>query len=257
MGVVNVTPDSFSDGGATLRREEAVAAARAAWRDGAQIVDVGGASSRPGAEPVDPHVEAERVVSVLRDLKREEPAARLSVDTTSAFVAEAALAAGADLVNDTGGLSDETLRALVAEAGVPAVVMHRKGEPRTMQVDPRYGDVVAEVVAWLRDAALRAEAAGVSSLILDPGWGFGKRAEHNRALLLATPQIVALGRPVMVGASRKATLGEVTGERVPARRDAASVAVHVEAARLGAAIVRAHDVRSHVHAMAVRRWLDG
>jgi dihydropteroate synthase len=257
MGIVNVTPDSFSDGGVTLEREQAVAAARDAWRAGAAVVEVGGASTRPGAAAVPAAVEIGRVVEVLRELRAEEPAARLSIDSTSPEVVAAALEAGADLVNDVRGLRDPAMRRLVADAGVPAVVMHMQGEPLTMQDDPRYDDVVADVGAWLRDAAEAAEAAGVPSVMIDPGIGFGKLPEHNRALLLATGAFAALGRPVLVGASRKGTLGTITGERVAARRDPASLAAHLEAARLGAAMVRAHDVAAHVQALAVRRWLDG
>jgi dihydropteroate synthase len=257
MGIINVTPDSFSDGGTTLVPEQAVAAARAAWRAGAAVLDVGGASTRPGSEAVPAETELERVIGVVRALRAAEPDARLSIDTSSVEVAAEALASGVDLVNDVRGLRDPAMRALVAEAGVPAVIMHMRGEPRTMQDDPRYDDVVTEVGAWLRDAGEAADAAGVPSVILDPGFGFGKRAEHNRALLLATGALAALGRPVMVGASRKGTLGEVTGERVAAKRDPASLAAHLEAARLGAAMVRAHDVAAHVQGLAVRRWLDG
>ncbi|CAN5683789.1 dihydropteroate synthase [soil metagenome] len=256
MGIVNVTPDSFSDGGTSLRRDDAVGAARAAWRAGAHVVDVGGASTRPGAEDVPVAVEADRVVGVVRDLAADA-GGLISIDTTSPEVAVAALEAGADVVNDVTGLRDPDMRTVVAAAGVPAVVMHMQGSPRTMQHDPRYHDVVAEVGAWLRDAAEAADEAGVSSVLLDPGFGFGKLPEHNRALLLATPALAALGRPVLVGASRKGTLGVVTGEVVPEHRDPASLAVHLEAARLGAAMVRVHDVAAHVQALAVRRWIDG
>jgi dihydropteroate synthase len=257
MGIVNVTPDSFSDGGVTLRRAHAVRAAREAWCAGAAVLDVGGASTRPGAEEVPVAVELERVIEVVRELRAAEPEARLSIDTTSVEVAAAALDEGVDLVNDVRGLRDPEMRRLVADAGVPAVIVHMRGDPRTMQDDPRYDDVVAEVGAWLRDAGERADEAGVASVMLDPGFGFGKRADHNRALLRATGALAALGRPILVGASRKGTLGDVTGVRDAAARDPASVAVHFEAARLGAAMVRAHDVTAHVQAMAVRRWLDG
>jgi dihydropteroate synthase len=257
MAIVNVTPDSFSDGGATVHRDDAVAAGRAAWRAGAALVDVGGVSTRPGSEAVPSEVELDRVLPVLHGLRAAEPAARISVDTSDPEVASAALAAGADLVNDVRGLRDAALARVVADAGVPAVIMHMQGEPRTMQDDPRYADVVAEVAAWLESAARSALAAGVPSVVIDPGLGFGKRPEHNRALLLATDRLAELGWPLLVGISRKGTLGEVTGELEAARRDPASLAAHLEAARRGAALVRAHDVRAHVQGLAVQRWLDG
>jgi dihydropteroate synthase len=257
MAIVNVTPDSFSDGGATLHCDDAVAAGLAAWRAGAALVDVGGVSTRPGAEGVPSEVELDRVLPVLRGLRSAEPAARISIDTSDPEVAAAALAAGADLVNDVRGLRDAALVGVVAEAGVPAVIMHMQGEPRTMQDDPRYTDVVEEVAAWLESAARSALAAGVPSVVVDPGLGFGKRPEHNRALLLATDRLAGLGWPLLVGMSRKGTLGEVTGERDAARRDPASLAAHLEAARRGAALVRAHDVHAHLQGLAVQRWLDG
>lgn len=257
MGVVNVTPDSFSDGGRHLGPAEAVAAARAQWAAGASWIDVGGASTRPGAVPVAAEVEAARVVPVVRALRAEEPEARISVDTSDADVARAAVDAGADMVNDVRGLRDPLLRAACAELGVPAVVSHLRGEPATMQHAPAFDDVVAEVAAELRDARALALEAGVPDVILDPGLGFGKTTAHNRALLRATTALADLGGPLLVGASRKRSLGEVAGEPTPERRDAASVAAHLYAAARGAALVRAHDVPAHVQALRVWRWLDG
>ena len=257
MGVVNVTPDSFSDGGRHLVPAVAVAAARAQWAAGATWIDVGGASTRPGAAPVTPEVEAARVVPVVRALRAEEPGARISVDTSDPEVARAAVAAGADLVNDVRGLRDPALRAACAELGVPAVVSHLRGEPATMQEAPAFGDVVAEVVAELRAARAAALDDGVPDVILDPGIGFGKTSAHNRALLRATAELAGLGGPLLVGASRKRSLGEVAGEPDPERRDAASVAAHLYVAARGAALVRAHDVAAHVQALRIWRWLGG
>jgi dihydropteroate synthase len=257
MGVVNVTPDSFSDGGRTRLPAAAIAAGVAAWRAGAAVVDVGGASTRPGAEPPTSDVELDRVRPVLRGLREACPEARVSIDTWQPEVAAVALAEGADLVNDVSGLRDPELRRLCAAAGVPAVVGHLRGVPATMHLDVRFDDVVREVRAELLAAAERALAAGVPSLLLDPGIGFGKRLEHNRELLLATDVLAALGFPLLVGASRKGSLGRVAGEPRPERRDAASIAAHLVAAARGAAMVRAHDVAGHVQALAVWRWLHG
>lgn len=257
MGVVNVTPDSFSDGGRLGDVASAVAAARAQWAVGAAWIDVGGASTRPGAAPVPAEVEAARAIPVIRALRRAEPDARLSIDTSDPDVAREAIAAGADLVNDVRCLRDPRLRRVCAELGVPAVASHLRGEPISMQVEPRFGDVVAEVMAELaaaRDAAL---ADDVPDVVLDPGIGFGKSTEQNRALLRATATLAAMGAPLLVGASRKRSLGEVSGEADAARRDPGSIAAHLYAAAHGAALVRAHDVAGHVQALRVWGWLDG
>ncbi|MFO8150150.1 MAG: dihydropteroate synthase [Trueperaceae bacterium] len=257
MGVVNVTPDSFSDGGRHLAPAAAVAAARAQWAAGATWIDVGGASTRPGATPVAADVEAERVVPVVRALRAEEPGARISVDTSDPGVARAAVVAGAGLVNDVRGLRDPALRVACAELGVPAVVSHLRGEPATMHHAPAFDDVVAEVVAELRAARSLALDDGVPDVVLDPGLGFGKTTAHNRALLRATAELAGLGGPLLVGASRKRSLGEVAGEPVPERRDAASLAAHLYVAARGAALVRVHDVAAHVQALRIWRWLGG
>ncbi len=257
MGVLNVTPDSFSDGGAFPTVEAAVAAGRRLWAAGAVVIDVGGASTRPGAVRVDPDVEAGRVVPVLRELRAVEPRARLSVDTSDPAVAEAALAAGADLVNDVRTLRDPELRRVCERTGVPAIASHLRGEPATMQLAPAFGDVVEEVVADLRRARAEALADGVPDVMLDPGIGFGKTGRHHRALVLATERLAALGAPLLVGASRKGFLGEITGEAEAARRDPASIALHLAAAVRGAAMVRVHDVAGHVQALRVQGWLDG
>ena len=272
MAVVNVTPDSFSDGGRFVVRAgavagteplervdvaAAVAAARRAVADGAFVLDVGGASTRPGAPAVPPEVEAARVVPVVRALSAAEPHALISVDTSDADVAREAIAAGAHLVNDVRTLRDPALRAACAQLGVPAVASHLRGEPATMQEAPRFTDVVAEVSAELSEARTAALAAGMPDVVLDPGIGFGKTADHHRALLRATATLAALGAPLLVGASRKRFLEAVTGEPVAARRDPGSIAVHLEAAARGAALVRAHDVAGHVQALRAKGWIDG
>lgn len=271
MAVVNVTPDSFSDGGRFVAGSDAaagrvrervdvaaaVAAARRAFQDGALVLDVGGASTRPGAPAVPAEVEAARVVPVVRALSAAEPHALISVDTSDPDVAGEAIAAGAHLVNDVRTLRDPALRAACARLGVPAVASHLRGEPATMQAAPRFADVVAEVAAELRAARAAALADGVPDVVLDPGIGFGKTTDHHRTLLRATGELASLGAPLLVGASRKRFLGEVAGEPVAARRDPASIAVHLEAAARGAALVRVHDVAGHVQALRARGWLDG
>lgn len=251
MAVVNVTPDSFSDGGLYLEIDAAVAAGRAAWKAGAMVVDVGGESTRPGAEPVTLDEERARVLPVIERLG-EDGDGLISVDTRHAEVARDALAAGAHVVNDVTGLRDPRMRAVCAEAGVPAVVMHMQGEPVTMQDDPHYADVVSEVEAFLLERAEEALRDGVPSLLLDPGWGFGKRDVHNLALLDAVARFASHGHPVLFGASRKGSIGRFSGEMDAARRDPGSYVLHLEAARRGAAMVRVHDVPGHAQALAVQ-----
>ena len=242
MGVLNVTPDSFSDGGRFLDPERAVAHGRAMVAEGADVVDVGGESTRPGAEPVGEDEERRRVVPVVEALA---PLVRVSVDTRRATVAEAAVAAGATLVNDVSA----SLWPVAAAAGVGWVAMHMRGEPATMQVEPRYDDVVAEVGAFLRDRAGQARAAGVDEVWVDPGIGFGKTLHHNLALLRHLDRLVASGFPVVVGTSRKRSLGQLTGDAPVADRLEASVATAVWAAEQGAAMVRVHDVAPTVRAL--------
>ncbi len=254
MGIVNVTPDSFSDGGRHAGAAEAVADAERQATAGARIVDVGGESTRPGADPVPLDEELRRVLPVIERLADGQNLV-VSVDTRRPEVARAALAAGAHLVNDVNGLRDPEMVAVCGEAGVPAVVMHMRGTPRTMQDDPRYGDVVAEVETFLSERAEAAEAAGVPSVAIDPGWGFGKRDEDNLALLRAIPLFAARGRPVVIGASRKGSIGRWGGESVASRRDPGSYVVHLAAARAGAAVLRVHDVDGHRQALAVEHAL--
>jgi dihydropteroate synthase len=257
MGVLNVTPDSFSDGGRFADLDAAVGHAVGLRADGADIIDVGGESTRPGAGRVDAETECGRVLPVIRALAAE--GIRMSIDTTRARVAAAAIAAGVEVVNDvSGGLADPDMAAVVAEAGVPWVLMHWRGHSRDMQELATYGDVVAEVRDELRARADAAIVAGVDAtkIIIDPGLGFAKRAEHNWRLSAHLPDLMALGFPVLVGASRKSYLGSLLADadgkpRPTAQREAATVATSVLAALAGVWGVRVHDVRATVDALKV------
>ncbi|WP_217915063.1 dihydropteroate synthase [Miltoncostaea marina] len=253
MGILNVTPDSLWAGsgplgpGAALERIAAMAA------DGAAICDVGAESTRPGSDPVPPHEQLRRLDGVLRAVRERPPAIALSIDTSSAEVAAAAIDAGAVLVNDvSAGRADPALLPLAAERGVAVCLVHMRGDPRTMQVDPRYDDVVREVRDHLARRMEAAVAARVPEgrIVLDPGLGFGKTLGHNLALLAGVPALAALGRPVLIGASRKsmfkALLGREVDERMPA-----SVAAGLAAVARGAAVLRAHDVRETSDALRV------
>jgi dihydropteroate synthase len=251
MGVVNVTPDSFSDGGVHL---QPVAAVAAGWRmvdEGAAIVDVGGESTRPGSAGVTAEEELRRVVPVLEGLH----GAPVSIDTSKAEVARRALELGAELVNDVTALrGDPALGELVAESGAYLCLMHMQGEPRTMQLEPKYGDVASEVTSFLEERLRFAVAAGVAEerICLDPGIGFGKTVEQNFELVRRLDVLTALGRPVLVGFSRKSSLGRILGD--PTARTgtlAASVAAGVAAYERGATMLRVHDVRAHVEALKV------
>ena len=254
MGVVNTTPDSFSDGGLYLTEAAAVAHARQLAADGAFIVDIGGESTRPGADVVPLDVELDRTIPVIERIAGDRNVL-VSVDTRKPQVAAAAVAAGAHLVNDIGGLRDPVMIAVCVDAGVPAVVMHMRGDPATMQEDPRYDDVVAEVVGWLIAQATTAIAAGVPSVMIDPGIGFGKTVDHNVALFRALP--LTERYPVLIGASRKRTIQVLAGLDDNVSRDIGSVAAHLYAAHHGAAMVRVHDVAGHHQAFAVDRGLRG
>jgi dihydropteroate synthase len=252
MGVLNVTPDSFSDGGRYLAPAAAVAHAERMVAEGADMIDVGGESTRPGADPVSEQEELGRILPVLEQLRtgREVP---LSIDTSKAAVARAAIAAGAALVNDVTALQgDQSMAGVVAEAGVDVCLVHMKGEPRTMQEDPRYDDVVAEVRAFLERRLAFAVEAGISPdrIWLDPGIGFGKTLEHNLELIRRLREIVAIGRPVLVGASRKRFVGALT-DRPEDQRLAGSLAAAVLAFERGASMLRVHDVAATKDALAV------
>ncbi len=251
MGVVNVTPDSFSDGGEFLDSETAIVHGRRLAVEGADILDIGGESTRPGADPVGADEELRRVMPVIEALAADEP--EISIDTTKSEVAHRALAAGATIVNDVSAFRfDPELAGLVADAGASCCLMHMLGEPRTMQDDPRYEDVVADVKAFLEERMTFAVRAGVREerIWLDPGIGFGKTLEHNLELLRRLDEIVALGRPVVVGTSRKSFLGKLTG-RAEKERLPGTIATNVFALERGARVFRVHDVAEVVDALAV------
>ncbi len=250
-GIVNVTPDSFSDGGRFLDPARAVEHARGLVAEGADVLDIGGESTRPGADPVGTQEEIDRVVPVLEGLAGID--AQLSIDTRHAAVAEAALAAGATIVNDVSGASDPAMLATVVKHGAGLVLMHMQGTPGSMQAAPHYDDVTAEVAAYLTSRAEAAVAAGVdgAQLWIDPGIGFGKTLEHNLALLRELEGFVRLGRPVLLGASRKAFLGTLTGRTEPAERVAGSLACVLRALEAGVDAVRVHDVAATRDILAV------
>lgn len=259
MGILNVTPDSFSDAGRYLDADAAVEHGRRLAADGAAIVDVGGESTRPGAEPVPVSEELERTIPVVERLaagRDTGPAGvRVSIDTTKAEVAAAALQAGARIVNDVSALRFEPeIAGLVAGAGATCVLMHMQGEPRTMQDDPRYDDVVSEAKAFLEQRLAFAVAEGMPEehVWLDPGIGFGKTADHNLELLARLDELVAIGRPLVVGTSRKSLLGRLTGRRADSRLPG-TIATNVLALARGARVFRVHDVAEVVDALTVAR----
>jgi dihydropteroate synthase len=253
MGVVNVTPDSFSDGGRFFDAPKAIAHGLALRGDGADFVDVGGESTRPGAQPVPVDEELRRVIPVVEALAKEGIA--VCVDTMKAEVMRAAIDAGAAVVNDVFGFRGEGAIDAVAKANGGLVVMHMQGTPGTMQRQPRYGDVVAEVTGFLLDRAQSLEEAGIarSLIALDPGFGFGKTVEHNKELFRSLPQLASHGYPVLAGVSRKKMIGDFTG-RPAGERTAASVAAALMAVQNGASIVRVHDVKETVDAINV--WME-
>ena len=250
MGILNITPDSFSDGGAHFDHEQALAHARQMLADGADVIDVGGESTRPGARPVREKDEIERVLPVIEALARD--GAIVGIDTMKTGVMRAALAAGATFVNDVRALQARGALDVVAPSGAAVCLMHMQGTPRTMQKAPAYDDVVREVRDFLVARALVCEAAGIAHerIAIDPGFGFGKTREHNLSLVRALPVFAATGYPVLAGLSRKGTLGEITGRAV-AERVAGSVAAALAAAARGALLLRVHDVRETVDALKV------
>ena len=253
MGVVNVTPDSFSDGGVFDNDIAAIAHARRLIGEGASIVDVGGESTRPGAAPVPPAAELERVIPVIEGIAHLGLPVQISIDTMKLAVADLAIAAGASYVNDvTAFRHDPDLAGLVADRGVDCCLMHMLGEPRTMQQDPRYDDVVDDVKAFLEQRMAFAVAAGVPEerIQLDPGIGFGKTLEHNLELLRRLGELAAIGRPLVIGTSRKSFLGRITGRDVT-ERAYATVATSVLAFERGARVFRVHDVAATADALAV------
>ena len=256
MGVLNVTPDSFSDGGRFTDADTAAAAGADMAAEGAAIIDVGGESTRPGAKPVWEGDETERVVPVIRQLAGG--GAAVSIDTRKSEVMTAALAAGARLVNDVSALTfDPRSAEVVAAAGVPVVLMHHLGDPETMQDAPRYDDVLVEVYGWLEDRIAAAEAAGIdrAKILVDPGFGFGKTVAHNLELMNGLALFHALGCPIVVGASRKRTIGALSNEAPADQRLGGSIAFALKAVEQGAQIVRVHDVPETVQALRIWRGL--
>ena len=256
IGIVNVTPDSFSDGGLWHGRS-AIQHGLELVEAGADIVDVGGESTRPGAAPVDEVDELERVLSVVEGLA--SAGAIVSIDTMKPGVAAAAIDAGARIVNDVGGLSDPEMRRVVAQSGAGVVIMHMQGEPRTMQNDPRYDDVVNDIAAFLRSRTEAALEAGVpaASIVLDPGIGFGKTLEHNLELIRRIPELADLGHLLLVGASRKRFLGTILGVDDPVERDRATAILSALLFERGVGIVRVHDVGGTREALSLVRAIVG
>jgi len=252
MGVLNVTPDSFSDGGRHLEPADALAHARRLASEGADVIDVGAESTRPGAEPVDPEEQWRRLEPVIGPLAREGRC--VSVDTASAIVAARALQAGAAIVNDVTALSDPAMAEVAAKDGAGVVLMHMRGTPPTMQHDPGYSDVVREVREELAARLAAARAAGIAEdrIVCDPGIGFGKALEHNLELIARLGELAPLGRPILIGASRKSFLGKLSGAGVEDRL-AGGLAAHALAVWNGATVVRTHDVAETVQAIAVAR----
>lgn len=252
MGIVNVTPDSFSDGGRDIAAS--VAHAQDLIAAGAHWLDIGGESTRPGAAAVDATTELARVLPVVQAV-RAIWSGPISVDTRKASVAQAVLAAGANIINDVSAGQDPHMLAVCAAHGAPMILMHMQGEPQTMQNQPQYQDVVTEVANFLQQAAQRALAAGVPSVMIDPGIGFGKTLAHNLALIRELPQLVALGYPVLFGASRKRLIDQIAQVPNPQNRDAGSLAVHLAAVQGGVAALRVHNVDMHAQALQVWKTL--
>lgn len=251
MGVLNVTPDSFSDGGQYADPETAIARGLAMVEEGADILDIGGESTRPGATPVEADEELQRIIPVIEGL-RAVSAVPISIDTMKARVARSAVEAGADIINDISGLQhDPDMARTAAETGTGLVLMHLKGTPRTMQQQPEYGDVVAEVRARLTSACDEAVAAGVNpdSLVFDPGIGFGKTLEHNLSLLRALPQFQIHGRPVLLGVSRKSFIGKILDNQDPLAREAPTTALTAWSRQHGVRVFRVHSVRENAQAL--------
>jgi len=257
MGIVNVTPDSFSDGGAHDNTEAAVAHGLQLVAEGADLLDIGGESTRPGAAPVPLEEELRRVVPVIEQLARQTQVP-ISIDTFKPEVMRAAVAAGAGMINDIHALRQDGALAAAAELGVPVVLMHMQGEPGSMQDTPHYDDVVAEVHRFLVDRMFSAEMAGIAkkNLVIDLGFGFGKTTDHNMILLARSARFLELGVPMLAGLSRKRSIGELTGREAPRDRVAGSVAAHLIAAQRGATILRVHDVAATVDALKVWAAVD-
>jgi dihydropteroate synthase len=259
MGVLNVTPDSFSDGGEFYDRERAVEQGKRMAAEGAQIIDIGGESTRPGADEVPEREELARVLPIIQRLRADEGTPSISIDTAKANVARAALDAGANIINDvTGGRGDAAMMPLAAERGAAFIIMHMQGTPRTMQANPQYDDVLGEVAEFFRQQYARAVAFGIDPMTIafDPGIGFGKTLEHNLELLRHLPRLRIENRPLVVGVSRKSFLGKVIGSPHVADRIAPTVAMTALLRERGADVIRVHDVKQNVAALAAADALN-
>ncbi len=251
MGIVNTTPDSFSDGGKFESVDMALAHARRLIEEGAAIIDIGGESTRPGAEEVDEAGELARVLPVVAGLAKEFPGTALSIDTCKAGVARAAVEAGASIINDVSGFRDPEMVAVAAASGAGLVVMHMKGTPRTMQQDPSYSDLRGEITAFFRDRFTALTSAGVKpeSIVFDPGIGFGKTLEHNLAILRQLNQFTVEGRPLLLGVSRKSFIGKLVGSDDLSDRHWPTIAITSHARELGVPLHRVHDVKPNLEAL--------
>lgn len=251
MGVVNVTPDSFSGDGLHLDAEEAVRMGADMVASGAELIDIGGESTRPGAEAVSSKEELRRTAEVVSRLSQMHPG-RISIDTTKPDVADAALCAGASIVNDVSGLRDAQMRRVAAQHGASVIIMHMQGDPRTMQKSPQYGDVVNDIAEYLSDRVAIAEADGISGdrIMIDPGIGFGKTLEHNIEILARLRELRNIGKPIVIGVSRKSFLGALTGAPVSERLGPSLVAAALATVN-SANIIRAHDVAENVQALKI------
>lgn len=256
MGIVNVTPDSFSDGGLHLQRDAALAHAHQLIAEGADILDIGGESTRPGAQPVSVQEELDRVLPIIEALYGAPLA--ISVDTSKPAVMQAAIAAGVQMVNDINALQDATAMQAVVSSNVAVCLMHKQGSPQNMQALPHYENVVAEVSTFLSGRIAAAEAAGIQRerIVIDPGFGFGKTLAHNLTLLRELKKLTELGMPILAGLSRKSMLGTLTGQDIT-QRQPASLAAALIAVQRGAAIVRVHDVRATVDALKIWNAVNG
>lgn len=263
MGILNVTPDSFTDGGRFATVESALSRAEEMAKEGAAIIDVGGESTRPGSEPVPLDVELKRVIPVIQTLASRLPSIPLSVDTTKAEVARQALEEGASMVNDVSALQDPWMPIVIRDHEAPVVLMHRQGDSRTMQNNPAYGDVVQDILDFFRDRMVFAQSKGIllNRILLDPGIGFGKTTAHNLEILRRLPEFAALGRPLVIGLSRKVFIGRILGTEdsplPPSERAEGTLAAHLWAAAHGAHILRVHDVRATAEALCLWRKIGG
>jgi len=251
IGVLNVTPDSFSDGGLFSETSKAVEHAKRMISEGADIIDIGGESTKPGSEPVSEEEELRRVQPVIEELIKDGISVPISIDTNKPAVAEKCLSIGAKMVNDTTGLRDKDMARVVAQYGVPVVIMHMKGSTKTMQIDPIYKDVVKEIKDFLRERIEMAKKAGIQEVIIDPGIGFGKITEHNLQILKRLHEFQELGCPILIGTSRKSFIGNLTGNLPVTERLEGTIASTAIAIMNGASIVRVHDVKEAKRAIQV------